>query len=266
MIPDAKLADLEAHWVPKILPFITQLFKEHPIPSHDHLHHLRTWQHAKKLLQAVSTQYNIPQVLPEQLILASLFHDTGLSQTVEENHGNKSAEICQHYFSKTPLPKSHFHEVLEAIKHHDDKEYKNKPQKPWHLYTLLTTADDLDAFGTLGVVRYIEIYSMRGIKHPELSNKAFYNLNQRFRHFGSQYKAFPHLYNYYEHKANYGLHLFKRITNTGDTEAQKLYNFILNEVLTDQQIIIPAPNNNHSQLIKEFVKQLQIDASSSRIK
>jgi len=266
MIPNAKLASLEAHWMPLIVPFITQLFKKHPIPSHDHLHHLRTWQHAKKLLTAVTTQYSTPDILPEQLILASLFHDTGLSQTVEENHGKKSAQICQQYFTESPLPESDFYQVLEAIAHHDDKTYKNKPRNPAHLYTLLTTADDLDAFGALGVVRYIEIYSMRGINHPELPNKAFNNLNQRFIHFRSQYEAFSQLYHYYEHKANYGLHLFKRIADTDDTEAQKLYNFILNEVLTDQQIIIPAPNNNHSPLIKEFVKQLQIDAGSSRTK
>lgn len=266
MTPDLQLVNLEKRWLPKILPFITQLFKEHPIPSHDHLHHLRTWQHAKKLLQAVSTQYNIPQLLPEQLILASLFHDTGLSQTVEENHGKKSAEICQQYFTEPPLLESEFHEVLEAIKHHDEKAYKNKTQKPWHLYTLLTTADDLDAFGALGLVRYIEIYTMRGINHPELSNKAFKNLNQRFIHFSSQYRAFPHLYNYYEHKANYGLHLFKRIANTNDTEAQRLYKFILSEVLKDNQIIIPEPSKSHSPLIKEFLQQLQVDAGSSRAK
>ncbi|MGM0551513.1 MAG: HD domain-containing protein [Bacteroidota bacterium] len=262
MISHSHMANLESHWLPIIVPYITQLFQVTPIPSHDHLHHLRTWKHAKKLLLALTTAYSLPRKLPGQLLIACLFHDSGLTKTLGEYHGKASAEICKNFFPFPPLPKSEFHEVLEAITNHDDKSYKKRPHSPQHLYTLLTTADDLDAFGALGVVRYIEIYSMRQLNQSLLLQKAQQNLLQRLQHFELQYKDLSSVFSFYQQKANYAHQLFIRFANPNDAEAQELYNLITKEILKENQIRILSLTNS-SPLITDFLQEMKTDMKIS---
>ena len=57
---------------------------------------------------------------------------------------------------------------------------------------LLSTSDDLDAFGYTGIYRYAEIYLCRGIRPRELPVLIVENLNNRFNNLKSIFKSLPH--------------------------------------------------------------------------
>ncbi|MFO7940889.1 MAG: HD domain-containing protein [Bacteroidales bacterium] len=256
---------IEAFWFPKLLPFLEKLFNEQPIPSHDHLHHIRTWTHAKRLLNTIAKENAISTDLPEKLLIACLFHDTGLTINIDEKHGEAGVEICRSFFSTPPISEEAFNDILEAIKNHDNKQYKEIRQSPAELFTILTTADDLDAFGALGIVRYIEIYSMRGIKLPMLARKANKNLQRRFTHFMQQYGHYTELAAYYKEKAAYGTKLLERLTNREDTEAQKLYQQINYEILSQSSLQIRSPKTTDSETTRIFLERVAKDAALNKL-
>lgn len=71
-------------------------------------------------------------------------------------------KICIQYFEENKLPKpDRFEEILFAIENHDDKDYKQNNTEPNSVFSILCNADDLDAFGKVGIVRYTEIYLLR---------------------------------------------------------------------------------------------------------
>lgn len=256
---------IEAFWFPKLLPFLEKLFNEQSIPSHDHLHHIRTWTHAKRLLNTIAKGNTISTDLPEKLLIACLFHDTGLTITIDEKHGEAGAEICRSFFSTPPISEQAFNDILKAIKNHDNKQYKEIKQSPAELFTLLTTADDLDAFGALGITRYIEIYSMRGTKPPMLSIKANKNLQRRLIHFMQQYGDYTELAAYYREKAAYGSKLLERFTNSEDAEAQTLYQQINREILSQCSLQIRSPKAIDSETTRIFLERAAKDAALNKL-
>ncbi|HAF30763.1 MAG TPA: hypothetical protein DCG75_17105 [Bacteroidales bacterium] len=193
----------EKKWLDKLSDYCKILFSDTHIPSHDHTHHLRVWEYAKEIIQALSKSNKIDEELIESCLIASLFHDTGLAKTLEENHGHESRKICELYFKENRISKPvNFEEILSAIEMHDDKNYKNSENvKPDSVLTILFCADDLDAFGKVGVIRYTEIYLLRGIKLVELPNLVIKNLDKRFLNFEKNYKDFSDLY--LKHKERY---------------------------------------------------------------
>jgi hypothetical protein len=123
--------------------------------------------------------------LPEKLILAAFFHDTGLINTPGEKHGMESRKLCQEFFRKAnnPVPTG-FHEILDAIEHHDDKSYHDNSIIGEHgpqVLRLLSASDDLDAFGYTGIYRYAEIYLLRKVRPEDLPDRILENLNNRFQ-------------------------------------------------------------------------------------
>ena len=90
--------------------------------------------------------------------------------------------------------------VFTILNSFDDKEYKTKSQAD-SLLSILSIADDLDAFGHIGVIRYSEIYLMRGISINELPKLVLSNLDKRFRNFEKKIKNYPDLYE--SHKSRY---------------------------------------------------------------
>jgi len=102
--------------------------------------------------------------------------------------------ICENYFDHNNIEKpENFIQILDAIEKHDDKNYTNK-QAPKSILSILCTADDIDAFGLIGVIRYSEIYMLRGLNMNQLSDSVIKNLDKRFTHFESTYKFLPYLY------------------------------------------------------------------------
>jgi HD superfamily phosphodiesterase len=181
--------------------YCASVFNGTNIPSHDHSHHLRVWEYSKEILEAIYNSHQIDYELIESCLIASLFHDTGLTKTLSENHGNEGRKICIQYFEENKLPKpDKFEEILFAIENHDDKDYKQNITEPNSIFSILCNADDLDAFGKVGIVRYTEIYLLRGITLNQLPESVINNLDKRFINFKNTYQNFTKLYEKHHQK------------------------------------------------------------------
>jgi HD superfamily phosphodiesterase len=186
----------EQRWLLPLLNHCHNLFSEVFLPSHDHLHHYRVWSYAKELmLKQAEAGLEISPGLPQQLILASFFHDVGLIKTHDEKHGMESRRLCEEFFRNGghEIPEG-FPEILHAIEHHDDKS-----SGPGSIHTdrkkqvlrFLSTSDDLDAFGYTGIYRYAEIYLCRNF-HPEaLPARILKNLSHRMNNLKSIFESLP---------------------------------------------------------------------------
>ena len=66
-----------------------QIFSGTDMPSHDHLHHDRVWKNAAMLLdRLISAGMVSDQGLAVKTIIASFFHDTGLTVNRGPDHGH----------------------------------------------------------------------------------------------------------------------------------------------------------------------------------
>ncbi|HDP54380.1 MAG TPA: HD domain-containing protein [Bacteroidetes bacterium] len=184
-----QINSVEAKWLSPICSFVKTLYKSAHIPSHDISHHLRVWHICNNLVKRPLISQNLnPAISSEHLIVACLFHDTGLTVDKSERHGYASAKFCSDFFKKTPqLAVDNLRMVLYAIEHHDDKSiqqanFKDLPPE-LQLTRILSTADDLDAFGLIGVYRYVEIYVLRGIALHHMPAKVLMNIANRHKNF-----------------------------------------------------------------------------------
>jgi len=191
--------NIENKWLERLYSACQELFTKTHIPSHDHEHHKRVWIICKEILGELNKSKAIDTYLLESCIIASFFHDTGLTKTLSENHGRESRLLCVKFFNENHIEKpENFDLILDAIEKHDDKEYKNNHSDPYSLLSILCTADDLDAFGRIGVVRYTEIYLLRGMSLNELPLAVIENLDKRFSNFKKHYSFIPVLYKKHE--------------------------------------------------------------------
>jgi len=144
----------------------------------------------------------LTEEMGEKAIIAAFFHDIGLVRTLDESHGLAGKEMCLEYFRTRdlPLPEG-IEEILQAIEKHDDKgdrtDLKNTAGKETgdtgtsaakpDLLSMLSTCDDLDAFGHIGIYRYTEIYLLRGVSETALASKVLSNLENRYRNLLHRY-------------------------------------------------------------------------------
>ena len=151
--------------------------------SHDIEHHRRVWHYAKELLAEINgSGSKINPELPEKLIIACYMHDIGMSTDRGIRHGKKGVELCRQFLIKNRLDESNFKEVLYAIENHDNKEYINySPEDA--ILTILSVADDLDAFGFIGIYRYSEIYLTRGVAPHLIGYRIRENAERRYMNF-----------------------------------------------------------------------------------
>jgi hypothetical protein len=188
---------VEARWYSALYAHCEKLFEGVFLPSHDHLHHDRVWSQARSLLLLLERAgLTIPELLPEQLIITVFFHDTGLTLTSGEEHGRESRLLCEEFFrnseQSTPQPeKESYRSILHAIENHDDK--SPKPSAQYNkivpgLLKLLSTCDDMDAFGMMGIYRYAEIYLLRGIEPEQLPLKVSKNVRNRFENLKANFR------------------------------------------------------------------------------
>jgi HD superfamily phosphodiesterase len=191
MIPNLEkiIRNIEDKWLKPLFDSCTQQFVNIHLPSHDQWHHLRVWKYAKMLLRhAVKHNIVISETDIERLIIAVFFHDQGMSQTLAKDHGRISRSLCKEYFEKSPLEAPVFTEkALQAIEDHDKKDYltQHESLNTFDLQQFLNLADDLDALGTMGAYRYLEIYLLRKINIQDLPEAILMNLVVRFKHFVS---------------------------------------------------------------------------------
>ncbi len=173
--------------------YCQSLFLTAHIPSHDHHHHARVWGYTREILeQLYNAQMINDPLIAEKAIIAAWFHDTGLTVNTGPDHGKESRKICSEFLQSHDLLSDCREEILDAVEKHDDKNYTSASD-PASLTAIVSVADDMDAFGFTGVLRYSEIYSMRGVPIDEMPDKIITNAEARFNHLKSTYKDFPAL-------------------------------------------------------------------------
>lgn len=177
------IASAEKKYKNKLEEFFAGVFSNTTLFSHGIDHHRRVWAFTKELIAKFPEDRLIHDYfIPEKLIIASYLHDSGMSADTGPRHGIKSRMVCEQFLKKYNLPESEFADVLYAIENHDNKEY-SQPDYKDILLTVLSVADDLDAFGFIGIFRYIEIYLTRNKPIRDLGNMINENSANRYRHF-----------------------------------------------------------------------------------
>jgi HD superfamily phosphodiesterase len=168
-------------WETNILKYLIELYAENWMPSHDIDHHKRVWKNASEFCTLIPVLLNENESFFEKLIISCYFHDVGLLVNKGEYHGKDSRKICE-IFLEMNRKRINFdmEEILFAIENHDEKNDYSKIKNRNHLLEILTVADDLDAFGAIGVYRYIEIYLIRDVPPENIAERVLLNAFQRY--------------------------------------------------------------------------------------
>lgn len=173
--------------------FFARTWGETILWSHDIDHHRRVWQFARELLATVSgSSDSCPQISPEQLIVACYLHDLGMSADPGADHGILSSHLCKRFLAENNLSESQFADTLSAIENHDNKEIPYASSQN-QILKILSAADDLDAFGFIGIYRYYEIYLARGVPPREIGHMISRNAGLRFTNFKAAFGPFREL-------------------------------------------------------------------------
>lgn len=176
--------------------FFVSVYDEKNLQSHGIEHHRRVWTYARELLFIPFRESDsIPFCTPSKLIIACYLHDIGMSEEPGPKHGKHGMEICLRFLEENNLPKNDFRDVLEAIENHDSKDYTSKKGMN-DLLTILSVADDLDAFGFAGIYRYAEIYLTRALSPEQIGYLILENSERRFENFQNLYDT----HNFYVQK------------------------------------------------------------------
>ena len=177
--------------------FFSSLWGETTLYSHDINHHRRVWQYVKEILLLQPDKEDEP----EKLLMASYFHDLGMVSEPGFRHGARGRELFAEFLRTRNLFPDDFADVLEAIEHHDDKEYRNYAVDHNRILKILSVADDLDAFGYAGIYRYLEIYIARGISLTNVGHEIRENADSRFRNFRKGFRKYPEFFS--RHRKRY---------------------------------------------------------------
>ena len=259
-----KLELIESKWLELFFRRLKTYFSDVHLPSHDHLHHLRVWQFVKSILAHLEQKdivYNSHELL--NLMLASLFHDVGLIHTLDEWHGRAGADICRNFIESLNIPVRDFLPALEAIEKHDDKLYdhtRTLEGKP-SILLILSTADDLDAFGFIGIVRYAEIYLLRKTSIEDIADKVIINSGQRFRHFRSKFRHFEDLVEQQKQRYEPLVNFYRSVSASPASKKKKknILQHIRNNVENHQN------NNNLTDLLNPIDREYIEDFKNKMI-
>lgn len=189
----SELQKVENSWLIPLYTTCQRAFSQTHLPSHNEDHHFRVWITARELIKQLEKQaITFTGSDLTKIIIAAFLHDTGMSVTIDKTHGKESRKICNKFIEKyQPENIDNPLELLNVIENHDDKEYQNKFAKiknPKHLFKILSVCDDLDAFGLIGVYRYVEIYLLRGIPVKNIASMVLKNLTSRINYFTGSFR------------------------------------------------------------------------------
>ena len=163
--------------------FFVSVYDEKSLPSHGIEHHRRVWNYARELVILLDKhQFLTDHKIIHKLIIACYLHDIGMSVDSGIKHGIHSRNLCARFLTKNSIPVIDYQDLLEAVENHDNKEYTSSANKS-DLLTILSVADDLDAFGFIGIYRYSEIYLARRINLKEIGIYIKENASRRFNNF-----------------------------------------------------------------------------------
>jgi hypothetical protein len=247
---------VEEKWWPRIEAFFAEKFKGLFIPSHDFTHHTRTWIYSKQILAALSAN---PQVFNKAFITdtfwASMFHDIGLTESTKEDHGKISVELFREFIHKQEFTDiADIERVKHAIQYHDDKNYSTGVDFSFSTpYHVLTIADDLDAFGYIGVYRYIEIYLLRGMSCEQIAANVCVNLDKRFLNFSRWCSPYDELYAEHKVRHNKTKHYFEALIN--EVEEIGYQSFYMIGAMGVFNLLKEYLNNQHNVLSKAVVEK-----------
>lgn len=186
-----KIQSAEQQYLEPVEQFFKSVYREDHLTSHGIDHHRRVWNHAKELLNYTKTEDYDP-LLVQKIMIACYLHDIGMATDPGTRHGIQSSDLCKKFLRQNELRESDFSDVLLAIESHDNKEYTDSAEDDI-LLTILSVADDLDAFGKIGIERYLEIYFLRGIEPDKIGNLIIENAGKRFDHFLKIFGNYPSL-------------------------------------------------------------------------
>jgi HD superfamily phosphodiesterase len=173
--------------------FFSENWGETKLWSHDLGHHRRVWNYAKEILLYTDDQDVMEQEgFFDKLIIACYLHDIGMSVDSGSKHGIQSRKFCEQFLIKNDLNKSNYQDVLVAIENHDYKDYA-APVEINSVLCTLNAADDLDALGYTGILRYADIYLKRGVKPENLGTMVLENAGKRFQNFETSFHKYPSL-------------------------------------------------------------------------
>ena len=163
--------------------FFVTVYNEGSLPSHGIEHHRRVWKYARELALLLDKhQFLTDHKIIYKLIIACYLHDIGMSVDAGIKHGIHSRNLCIRFLTENSIPVTDYQDLLEAVENHDNKEYVTS-ENISDLLTILSVADDLDAFGFIGIYRYSEIYLARGINLKEIGILIKENASKRFNNF-----------------------------------------------------------------------------------
>jgi hypothetical protein len=186
-----EIISAETRFQSKLEEFFLIAFNKTRLESHGIDHHRRVWRYSKELLKlSGNDHFPADNLLPVKMIIASYLHDIGMSIETGTKHGLHSRNFCEKFLNHNDLPAGNYTDMLDAVENHDDKEYTSK-QAGNTVLQMLSVADDLDAFGYTGIYRYLEIYTMRGVKFDLLGEVIIKNVTGRFRNLEKIYGDNP---------------------------------------------------------------------------
>jgi len=192
----------EKEYLQTLEDFFTEKWGNTRLFSHDVDHHRRVWRYAKELLEEINSHgETFDPEFPGKLLIACYMHDLGMSVDPEIRHGIHSRELCRLFLKKNNLDESDYRDLLDAVENHDNKEYSPNESAKNEILRILSAADDLDAFGYIGIFRYIEIYLARGIRPEVIGFEIKRNALGRFRNLELNFGAYPELIS--KHRKNY---------------------------------------------------------------
>jgi len=224
-LPDYK--STEKKWFPKIEKFFQQHIGHTFIPSHDFNHHKRTWFFAKQLIATLQKhEYNISPLLIEQTMWACMFHDIGMSITISPKHGEEGVRLFKQFVDIHQPRIDDIADVYYAIENHDDKTYLNQTDNLISPYHILTIADDLDAFGHIGVYRFIEIQLLRKTHPSVIHQPVLSSLQARFDHFSGRFNRLNGFFEEHKNRYQTASNFFKTLQDEVETIGYKSYYFI----------------------------------------
>ncbi len=261
---------VEKVWYKPIFNYISKLYLGTHLPSHDVAHHVRVWKICKDLLRLLSEKgFSFNESFVTKTLIACLFHDTGLVNDRSEKHGLESRKLCEKFFHENPTFQfKRMGDALDAIEHHDDKTFKKitpiSIENGVSLTRLVSSADDLDAYGYIGIFRYLEIYLLREVPFEQLPQKVIHNLKGRFANFENYFSAFPELIDLQRERFRSTYNFFAKLDEK-DTNSSEIA-IALNNCLIDMKMDIDQTISfikNYSQEIslKRFVENLENEFS-----
>jgi HD superfamily phosphodiesterase len=181
--------------------YFVSVYNENVLPSHGLDHHRRVWSYAKEILSLLPSEDERFTGLAPKLIVACYLHDIGMSVDQGERHGKQSRIFCSRFLTLNKLAESRWEDVLEAIENHDKKDYEDDNAEN-DLLTILSVADDLDAFGYIGIYRYLEIYLLRRTDPKKIGYLIRENAETRFENFEETFGSLRPLVKKHQHRFN----------------------------------------------------------------